>query len=111
MSNDEANKVRVTVGAGGAVSCNPDPVPARGKNVHIKFDLVTAGYVFADTDAIVVSNPGTQFPEPSKTKNGGSTATILDKNTERGQFKYTVRLKDSATGRLIEFDPTINNED
>lgn len=110
MGSKSSNHVTVTVDGSGNPACSPDPVNAKGGNVKLHFDLATPGYAFADTDAVVVSSPGTQFPHPSHTHAGGTKATLLNRNSERGDFKYTVRLKELSSGRLIELDPTIKNE-
>ena len=52
----------VTVDDSGTIHCNPEPLPARGNNAVLKFDLLTSGYVFPDSGAIVVTStrPATQ---------------------------------------------------
>lgn len=103
--------VDVTVDSNGNVACNPDPVPVNGNNATLKFDLKTTGYVFPDNDAIVVSNPGDQFPDPSHTLGPANTsATLHDKNTLVGDFKYTVTVKRVSDGQLIPYDPIIQNQ-
>jgi hypothetical protein len=104
------NHVDVTVDGNGTIQCTPDPVSARGGNAVLKFDLQTSGYVFPDSGAIVITDPGTQFPDPSQTQPSKTTVHLNDRNTERGDFKYTVTVKRLSDGQLIEHDPIIKNE-
>src|SRR5690349_3701976 len=77
------NQAIVTVDAAGNVVCTPNPLPANGKNVELKFALQADGYVFPEADALVVSNPGTEFPQPSRTlPPHGTTALLFDRNSE-----------------------------
>jgi hypothetical protein len=103
------NEAIVTVDSSGNVHCTPDPLPARGSNVHLKFVLQTDGYTFRDDNAVVVTDPGSQFPESSKTQPDKTVAKLLDRNNERGSFKYTLYLK-TPDGQPLEYDPTIQNE-
>ena len=108
---NNTNHVDVTVDSSGNVACNPDPLPVNGNNATLKFDVQTTGYAFPDSDAVVVSNPGDQFPDPSHTQGPSNTsATLHDKNTVAGDFKYTVTVKRLSDGQLIPFDPTIQNQ-
>jgi hypothetical protein len=109
MPSNTDNQVTVTVNAGGRPACSPDPVPARGHDALLTFTLQASGYIFPRDNAVVVSNPGSQFPQPSHTPTD-TMATLLDRNTEGGSFKYTVTVQEVGTGRLIELDPTIENE-
>jgi len=94
---------------GGQWQCSPDPVVVKGNNVNLKFTLTAAGYSFRATDPIVVQNPGDQFPERSVRKDA-TTATLKDKNTKKGDFKYSAFVVNDATGQGTEIDPTIRNE-
>lgn len=109
-STNQPNHVVVTVDANGKPACTPDPVPARGKNITMHFALAADGYVFRDENAVVVSDPGSQFPQPSQTEANGTKATLHNHNTECADFKYTVYLKQLATGAVIDLDPIIQNE-
>jgi len=104
------NHADVTVDDSGTIHCNPEPLPARGNNAVLKFDLLTSGYVFPDSGAIVVTSPGTQFPDPSQTQPNKTTVHLSDRNDQRGDFKYTVIVKRVSDGQLIEHDPIIQNE-
>ena len=104
------NHVHVTVDSSDKVFCDPNPLPADGRDIKLKFVLKTAGYVFPQTDAVVVSDPGTEFPEPSKTIGPEDTkATLFDRNTGPGSFAYIVTVKKLLTGELLKHDPTIEN--
>lgn len=104
------SQVDVSVGANNAVSCSPDPVPVHGPNVNLKFNLVTPGYVFAPTGAVVVTDGGNEFPDASKTSADGKTATLHDRNSAKASYKYTVTVQPSGGGQPIVYDPTIQNE-
>ena len=110
MQTSNPNQVIVTVDASGIPACLPDPVRPRGHDALLMFDLQTAGYVFPKDAAVVVSDPGSQFPHPSRTlPPHDTTATLLDRNTDVASFKYTVTVKNVATGKLVPLDPTIIN--
>ena len=111
---DETNKpnqVIVTVDANKTIVCTPDPLPALGHDIELKFVLKTEGYVFPNDDtAVVVTNPGPEFPRPSKTlPPGNTTATLFDRNSKAGSFKYTVNVWPSGGGQALSLDPMINN--
>lgn len=109
-TSKKPNHVIVTVDASGTVACDPNPLPADGKNIQLKFVLQAGGYVFPADGAVVVSNPGAEFPEPSKTLPPGHTkATLFDRNTGPGAFRYTVTVQEVATGRFLRHDPMIDN--
>jgi len=104
------NHVTVTVDASGTVACDPNPLQVDGRAVQLKFVLKTDGYVFPQDAAVVVATPGVEFPEPSKTLPPDSMkATLFDRNTCAGDFRYTVTVKKVSTGELLRHDPMINN--
>jgi len=104
------NHVHVTVDASGTVDCDPNPLPADGRDIHLKFVLKTDGYVFPQDAAVVVANPGEEFPEPSKTVPPNAViATLYDRNTGPGTFRYTVTVQKVSSGELFRHDPTIDN--
>jgi hypothetical protein len=102
--------VSVSVTARGRIVCSPDPVVVSGGQGALRFTLVTPGYVFRDADAIVVSQPGTDFPHPSSTAPGGTEAILWDRDRQRASYAYTVFVQEQATGRMLSVDPTIENE-
>jgi hypothetical protein len=111
MQTSNPSRVTVTVDASGTPVCSPDPVRVRGRDAQLMFELQTAGYVFPKDGAVVVSDPGSQFPQPSRTlPPHDTTATLLDRNTEVASFKYTVTVKNIATGQLVPLDPIIQND-
>ena len=111
MNISDPHQVIVTVDAKKNVICNPEQVPVNGCDTVLKFLLQTDGYVFRKDDAVVVSNPGEQFPFPSRTLPKQPTkATLYDHNTASGGFKYTVYVTDVATGEVLFVDPTILND-
>ena len=101
--------VVVTVTDTGDIVCTPDPVVISSANANVVFQLQTNGYVFRDKDPIVVTQPGSTFPFPSKTR-GGTTAVLFDRDNSTASYKYSVFVKDQATGHIISVDPTIRNE-
>lgn len=110
MNASDPHQVIVKVDAKKNVTCTPENVTVRGHDTVLKFRLQTDGYVFPKEGAIVVTDPGQQFPFPSRTLPKQPTkATLYDHNTEFGDFKYTVYVKEVATGKILELDPTINN--
>ena len=110
MIASDPHQVIVTVDAAGTVVCTPEQVTVWDCDAVLKFLLKTDGYVFPTDDAVVVTNPGAQFPFPSRTLPKQPTkATLYDHNSAAGDFKYTVYVKDIATGKILELDPSIQN--
>lgn len=107
--NNKPNHVTVTIDTNGKVACDPNPVPADGRDIKLKFLLQADGYVFPEDGAVVVSEPGVEFPEPSQTLPGNTSATLFDRNSKAGTFRYTVTVQKVATGELLRHDPSINN--
>ncbi len=100
--------VNVSVSSTGIISCSPDPVPVNGSNATITFNLHTSGYAFPSNAAVVVSNPGSQFPNPSVTASS-ILVTLLDVNSDSNRYKYTVHLVNTADNSPLSLDPTIEN--
>jgi hypothetical protein len=107
---DAAAHVAVSVQRDETIVCNPDPIDVKRGQRVLEFRLQTPGYVFREKDAIVVSNPGRDFPRPSVTSESGTKATLRDRDLDRREYKYSVYLKQVSTGRIISVDPTIRNE-
>lgn len=102
--------VQVSVTKGGRLVCAPDPVVVKACQGPLLFRLATPGYVFRNVDAIVVSQPGTDFPRPSTTSPGGTQATLWDRDRQRASYAYSVFVQEQASGRILSVDPTIENE-
>ena len=109
-ASDATADVLVAVTAGGDVVCTPDPVVVKSTQTTLVFRLVTPGWEFRARNAIVVSQPGTEFPESSKTAAGGRKATLLDRDRRVGSYAYTVTVVQPSTGRVGTVDPTIENQ-
>lgn len=109
MSNVPVQPITVTVDDQGTILCSPDPVVVKGRNVLLAFKLKTPGYAFADTNAITVENPNSDFPYPSWTVKP-QLATLLDLDGVKGSYSYSVSVVRSETGECIDGDPTITNE-
>ena len=111
MATIKPNHVIVTVEAGDTPVCDPHDLVVSGSDAVLKFSLQTPGYVFPKDGAVVVKDPGDEFPFPSRTLPPNDThATLYDRNTGTGAFGYTVFVKKIATGEILRVDPTINNE-
>jgi hypothetical protein len=112
MQNNDPHEIVVTVDANKNVVCTPEKVSVLDRcNAVLKFVLKTNGYVFPEQGAVVVENPGKQFPLPSRTLPGHPRrATLYDDNSAGGSFKYSVYVKDAATGQVLMVDPTIDNQ-
>lgn len=102
--------VTVTVSPNGDVTCTPDPVVVSAAQSTVSFRMATTGWVFRATHAIVVFNPGSDFPLPSKTSPDGKKAVLQDRDTTSGSYPYTVYVLHPATGREASVDPTIENQ-
>lgn len=104
VSIDAESRTRIT--------CDP-PVrtvtETEGPDVSIHFRLRGDDWVFPDTDAIVVTDGGDQFPEPSDTVRP-RLAKLLDCNSATGTFSYTVTVQNRVTGQRSSIDPVIKNE-
>lgn len=94
----------------GQIYCIPDPVTVTVADGQLVFALeASRGYVFREQNAIVVTNGGSEFPEPSVTSADGRTASLSDACEAQGSFKYTIYLKDPG-GNIVSLDPEINNQ-
>ena len=101
--------VSVTVDREGRISCHPDPVVVKGADALLSFNLLTPGYAFALQGAIVVKNPGKDFPIPSWTVQS-SSAALLDLCSFSAEYDYGVTVLEAATGKVLTVDPGIKNE-
>jgi hypothetical protein len=101
------NEVNVIKNSSGQLACDPETVQAQGRNATITFRLQVDGYAFRNQNAIVVENPGTQFPDPSQNEST-KVAKLRDLNSLPGTFKYTVYLT-ASDGSSVAIDPDINN--
>lgn len=80
-----------------------EPIVVRGPAV-ITWNLRTSGYEFAP-DAIQFKD-AQQFSCSAR----GTVAQCKDTHTQRGFFKYTIRLRNPATGAVAESDPSVMND-
>lgn len=100
--------VSVSVSSPGVISVSPDPVAVSGADQTITFNLLSSGYSFRATNAVVVPQPASQFPNPSSTVSP-TQATLLDANTDSNSYKYVVHLVKNSDGSPLSLDPTIQN--
>jgi hypothetical protein len=101
--------VIVNVDAAGQMDCVPSELTVTGSDVLIAFHLNGMDWAFPAAAAVVVSDPEGQFPFPSWTLND-KLATLLDRNTAKASFSYTVTVRNIRTGHQQRLDPTIKNE-
>jgi len=106
----KAAQVTVTVGADEAIVCSPDPIDVKRGQTIVEFRLATPGYVFRQRNAIVVTDPGRDFPVPPVTSPDGTVVTLRDRRLDSREYKYSVYLVQVSTGKVICVDPTIRNE-
>lgn len=105
------NRVIVKVDATGNLSCTPAILSVSTPNVDLLFIVQTTGWAFPASNAVVVADPGTQFPNGSQTVPPANTrATLYDANTLPGDFAYTVTVQHVTSGQVLRLDPTIRNE-
>lgn len=100
--------VSVSVSSPGTIHVSPDPVGVSGSNTTITFNLLSSGYSFASSNAIVVPQPGSQFPNPSTTVSA-TQATLLDVNSDANTYKYVVHLVRNSDNQPLSLDPAIEN--
>ncbi len=105
----QVKTVEVSVDEKGNVACSPDPVKVQGADALLVFEMVSPGWTFTDADAIVVDKPGTEFPYPSWTTKP-TTAVLVDANTVKASYKYSVAVIQTSTGKRFVQDPGIDNE-
>lgn len=88
------------------ISVTPDPLPVRGSNVEVHWDISTAGWTFP-SNGIVIKNPGSEFSDP-EVKNNGNRFKWKDKNASVGTYKYAINVTNGTTP--LSLDPTITNQ-
>ena len=99
--------VTVDIYGKGTATCFPPTATPTLPNTTLDFTIVTSGWNFDPTIGIVVTNPGTQFPNAPWL--GTTTATLLDLNTDTNEYSYTVNVVKATTGELVSHDPMIKN--
>ena len=105
----QVKTVEVSVDDKGNVTCSPDPVKVQGADALLVFEMVSPGWTFTDTGAIVVDKAGKEFPYPSWTTKP-TTAVLVDANTVKASYKYSVAVIQTSTGQRFVQDPGIENE-
>ena len=108
--------VNVTL-VNGQIRVDRDPVEVErqmGQNVPIRWQIDPRADFSFDPTAIRVEGEKTstglrpQDQLPRECNGGPKHVTCVNRNTKRGEFKYTVRLRD-RNHTLIERDPIIIN--
>lgn len=103
------NVIPVTVSVvNNQVVCTPEVVDVDYANTLITFALASDDYHFPDTDAVVVSDGGSDFPYTSWTLKKRQAA-LFDLNAIDGNFSYTVSVVHDTSGVVLKVDPTIKN--
>ena len=101
----------------GQIRVDRDPVEVErqmGQNVPIRWQIDPRADFSFDPTAIRVEGEKTstglrpQDQLPRECNGGPKHVTCVNRNTKRGEFKYTVRLRD-RNHALIERDPIIIN--
>jgi len=100
--------VSVSVSSPGVIHVTPDPVGVSGSNATLTFNLLSSGYSFASSNAIVVPEPASQFPNASVTVSA-TQATLLDVNSDSNTYKYVVHLVRNSDNQPLSLDPAIEN--
>lgn len=84
-----------------------EPIIVRGKDVTIVWRIATPGYEFPP-DGIVFQTGRDQFTNCAPK---GEIFQCLDRNTQRGRFKYTIKVRPTGKERTPEpLDPTVMND-
>lgn len=93
-----------------AIVCSPDPVDVTSLDSRLRFELPAQGdWVFPAHGAIVISDPGAQFPYGCH-RVGERVVLLKDRNTAKGSYKYTVNVRNRVNGQALSLDPEIRNE-
>jgi hypothetical protein len=108
MTTVNVKHVKVTV-SDGVISCNPEDVIAKSANTLLVFTLETAGYVFPDSDAVVVTGGGAEFPYPLW-KEAPKVVALYDRNSNQATYNYTIAVVDQFSGQRFSVDPAITND-
>lgn len=84
-----------------------EPIVVRGQNVTIGWRIATPGYEFPP-DGVVFQEPRGQFINCAPK---GNLFQCLDRNTVKGRFKYTIKVRPTGTARTpYPLDPTVMND-
>ncbi|HET7364183.1 MAG TPA: hypothetical protein VFJ70_11510 [Burkholderiales bacterium] len=81
-----------------------DPIVVRGPAV-ITWNVRSSGYEFPP-DAITFNDPAGQFSCTAR----GVVLQCQDAYTQKGSFKYTIRVRNLTTGAVAESDPFVMND-
>lgn len=101
----------VSIDPGAFPPVSPEVLPVH-ESTLISFRLpavVRRHYVFATQPAPIVVHDGGEVFEPP-VRRSDSWVTLVDRKSANGDFKYTVNLVDTRTGRPVTIDPIIRNE-
>ncbi len=91
---------------GNYIVVDQEPIIVRGQNVTIVWRIATSGYAFP-SDGVVFRDPRGQFTCQPK----GHIFLCQDRNTERGSFKYTIKVVSTGTAKTpYPLDPTVMND-
>src|SRR5712691_5594864 len=84
-----------------------EPIIVRGQDVTIVWRIATSGYEFPP-DGVVFRDARYQFISCAPK---GNIFQCLDRNTEKGRFKYTIKVRPTGTARAPHpLDPTVMND-
>lgn len=109
MSSHPTVIVKVSV-VDNAIVCSPDPVDVGSPNSQLRFELPENGnWIFPAQNAIVVSNPGAEFPARCH-RVSDWVVTLHDCNSAPGSYSYTVNVTSRSSGATLSHDPIIRND-
>ena len=92
---------------GSYIVVDQEPIVVRGQNVTIVWRIATSGYEFPP-DGVVFRDARDQFISCAPK---GNIFQCLDRNTEKGRFKYTIKVRPTGTARAPHpLDPTVMND-
>lgn len=105
-----AQQVTVAI-VNNSIVVTPDRLPmGKQKSQPIHWTIDTNGWTFP-ADGIVITNPGDQFYDGGKETGNDRKFKWHDKNTVAGEYKYIVKVINSANNPpTLTLDPIIVNE-
>lgn len=90
------------------VHCQPDEVPVSEQYTTLYFQLVSSGYHFPESGAVVLTPSDPQFPLVAW-RESDTLVKLFDFNTDSAAHPYQVYVRKNGTNQLFSHDPTILN--
>lgn len=98
-----------TEGGQAVVVCTPELLSVTGHNSLLTFRLTNPDYRFPQVGAIVVQNPGTEFPNCWQLDE--ANMALRDRCNNAASYNYTVTVEHKTSGARRSVDPIIQNGD